>query len=114
MRERDEGSQHTQDHRPETDPFVREVRRQSERARRGRGNSFWQGLGLLSGIGWMIVLPTLAGAILGRWLDVQYESRLFWTLSLLVLGLALGCVIAWRYVTRELGDDRPGSRELDE
>jgi ATP synthase protein I len=82
--------------------FVREVRRQAERARDGRRLGFWQGLGLVGAVGWMVSLPAVLGALAGRWLDRQGGSGLFWTLSLLGLGLALGCASAWRHVTREL------------
>jgi ATP synthase protein I len=86
------------------DPFVREVRRQAERARQRRELSFWQGLSLVGGVGWMVVTPAVAGALLGRFLDTHWGTGIFWTLSLLVLGLVLGCVSAWRHIARELQD----------
>lgn len=82
--------------------FVKEVRRQAERARRGRQMSFWQGLGLVGAVGWMVVLPALIGAFVGRWLDQRFEKGIFWTLSLLVIGLILGCIGAWRHVKGQL------------
>ena len=50
----------------------------------------------------MVSLPPVLGALLGRWLDVRYASGIFWTLSLLVAGLLLGCASAWRHVNEEL------------
>jgi ATP synthase protein I len=50
----------------------------------------------------MIALPAVGGALLGRWVDGRYETGIFWTLSLLTAGLALGCVAAWRAMNREL------------
>jgi ATP synthase protein I len=87
---------------PTEDPFVREIRRQAERARTGRQITFWQGLGLVGAIGWMVSLPTVLGALLGRWLDGLFATGIFWTLSLLAAGLALGCASAWRHARREL------------
>jgi ATP synthase protein I len=87
---------------PPDDPFVTEVRRQAERARRGRHLTFWQGLGLIGAVGWMVSVPAVLGALAGRWLDRRSGSGLFWTLSLLALGLLLGCATAWRHVRREL------------
>jgi ATP synthase protein I len=87
---------------PPEDPFVREIRRQAERVQRGRRLTFWRGLGLVGAVGWMVSLPAVLGAWLGRWLDARSTSGIFWTLSLLVLGLALGCASAWRHVRREL------------
>jgi ATP synthase protein I len=82
--------------------FVNEVRRQAERARRGRQMNFWQGLSLVGAVGWRVVAPALAGAFIGRWLDQRFEKGIFWTLSLLVTGLALGCLSAWRHVREQL------------
>jgi ATP synthase protein I len=84
------------------DPFVTEIRRQAERVRSGRRLTFWQGLGLVGAIGWMVSLPAVLGALLGRWLDAHFASGLFWTLSLLTLGLFLGIASAWRHTKREL------------
>jgi ATP synthase protein I len=87
---------------PGEDKFVGEVRRQVKRAR-GRGEmSFWQGLGLIGAVGWMVVVPALAGAFAGRWLDQRFDRGIFWTLSLLVAGLALGCLTAWRHIRDQL------------
>jgi ATP synthase protein I len=80
------------------DPFVREVRRQAERARVAQRLTFWQGLGLVGSVGWMVALPTLVGAFLGRWIDARAGTGIFWTLSLLSVGLAFGCAGAWRHV----------------
>ena len=38
-----------------------------------------------------IVIPTLIGLFVGRWLDRAFGTGIFWTAPLLVLGLALGC-----------------------
>jgi ATP synthase protein I len=52
-------------------------------------------------VGWSIALPTLGGAILGIWLDKNYPGEHPWTLALLVLGLAIGCTMAWYWISRE-------------
>jgi len=87
---------------PDEDAFVSEVRRQAERLRSGRQMSFWQGVGMVGVVGWMVSVPAVAGALLGRWLDNRAASGIFWTLSLLALGLALGCISAWRHVRQEM------------
>lgn len=63
--------------------------------------SVWSGLGLFGIIGWSIVVPTILGAALGIWLDKNYKEDFSWTLSLLVVGLMLGCVIAWNWIQKE-------------
>lgn len=87
---------------PREDSFVHEIRRQAERLRAGRHLSFWQGLGLVGAVGWMVSIPAVLGALLGRWLDDWFASGVFWTLSLLVTGLTLGCASVWRYIQQEL------------
>jgi len=42
----------------------------------------------------------VVGVFVGRWLDRQFGSRLFWTLGLLAVGLALGCWLAWQRMRR--------------
>lgn len=63
--------------------------------------SVWAGLGLFGMIGWSIAVPTILGAALGIWLDKSSKEEFSWTLSLLVAGLMLGCVIAWNWVQKE-------------
>jgi ATP synthase protein I len=81
-------------------PFVKEIRRQAERTRLSRDLTFWQGLRLVGAIGWMVSLPPVFGAILGRWIDRHNASGVLWTVFFLMLGLALGCASAWRHVHR--------------
>jgi ATP synthase protein I len=64
--------------------------------------SFWEGLSLVGAVGWMVVVPTLIGAFAGRWLDQRFEKGIFWTLSLIVVGLTLGCISAWQHVKGHL------------
>jgi ATP synthase protein I len=84
------------------EPFVAEVRRQAERAGRARHMTFWQGMGLVGSVGWMVAVPTVGGTLLGRWLDRRFGSGIFWTLSLLVAGVAVGCTSAWRQIKRDI------------
>lgn len=64
-------------------------------------NGVWYGLGMFGMIGWSIVVPALAGAALGIWLDAHQPQSFSWTLTLLVLGLFAGCGTAWVWVTNE-------------
>lgn len=63
--------------------------------------SVWYGLGLFGMVGWSIVVPTIMGAAVGMWLDKNYKNDFSWTLSLLVAGLMLGCLIAWNWIEKE-------------
>ncbi|HRD67004.1 MAG TPA: AtpZ/AtpI family protein [Candidatus Competibacter sp.] len=70
------------------------------RARTARQPGPWFGLGVLGIIGWSVALPAVLGALLGLWLDRAHPGRFSWTLSLLLAGLALGCIAAWQWVDR--------------
>lgn len=72
--------------------------RQARRARwqQEGERSVGQNLAMIGALGWTIVLPTLIGIFAGRWLDRHLEMGIFWTLGLLVAGLALGCTLAWK------------------
>jgi len=71
------------------------------RARQEHSQSLWFGLGLLGLIGWSIVVPTLLGLALGMWLDGRFPSQFSWTLMLMVAGLGLGCLNAWKWVDHQ-------------
>jgi ATP synthase protein I len=86
------------------DEFEVHVRRQRElmeRGRREKGQSFWQYVGLIGAVGWSVVVPMVLGALLGLWIDGKYGTRPRWTVGLLLLGLCVGCVNAWRTITKE-------------
>ncbi|MCD6672903.1 MAG: AtpZ/AtpI family protein [Burkholderiaceae bacterium] len=73
--------------------------------REGRPN-IERGLGTSGIVGWSIAVPTLLGVAAGIWVDRRSGSELSWTLSLLAVGLLVGCLTAWYWVGRELGRDR--------
>lgn len=62
------------------------------------GESFWRSLSVLGTVGWAIALPSAAGAWLGHYLDLREDSGVRFTLMLLVAGVMLGSLIAWRVV----------------
>lgn len=84
------------------DPFVQEVKRQADRAEQARRPDFWAGLGLIGTVGWMVSVPAVLGALAGRWIDAHSATGISWTISLLTLGIGIGCTGAWRHVRREL------------
>ena len=71
------------------------------RARQQEERSVWFGLGMFGLVGWSVAIPTLIGIALGVWLDLKSSSRYSWTLMLLVVGIGLGCLNAWFWVSRE-------------
>ena len=84
------------------------------KAQRDPAPGVWFGLGMMGLIGWSVVVPTLAGAALGIWLDARHPGTHSWTLALLVAGLALGCFNAWRWVAKEDAAMREEQQDGDE
>jgi ATP synthase protein I len=70
-------------------------------ASRGR---FWYDFGRFNLTGWSIVLPTMAGLLLGSWLDDVVPVSFSWKLPLMFAGLVLGSWNAWYWIRRI--DDR--------
>lgn len=61
-----------------------------------------QGLSFLGAIGWHLPVPTVAGALIGKWLDGKYpHETVSWSLNLMLLGLVLGMISTWVWVRRE-------------
>lgn len=80
-----------------------------QRARNRPKRSLWFGLGMFGLVGWSVMIPTLLGIALGIWLDKQWPGRVSWTLTLLFLGVIVGCRNAWYWIERERrGNDDDG------
>lgn len=88
--------------------FIETVGQKEERklkARRREGPPAWVGLSMLGMVGWTVTIPTLIGIFIGLWLDVRYPGRPSWTLTLMMVGLVIGCVSAWLWIKRESRGD---------
>jgi ATP synthase protein I len=96
--------------------FSREVGAQAARKLRARKSTqgVWFGLGMMGLIGWSVVVPTLLGAALGIWLDNRHPGKYSWTLMLLVIGLVIGCLNAWHWVSKEDKEMREEQENNDE
>lgn len=53
-------------------------------------------LGMMGRFGWTMVGPPLLGALVGRWLDRTFQSGVFWSATLVFLGVAAGFYMVWR------------------
>jgi ATP synthase protein I len=109
-RPEDPGHPHGQaEEQPEPRPRSREIliREAGERAerkmrgRRRRSHGVWFGLGMFGTVGWSVAIPTLLGAALGIWMDANWPGPYSWTLVGLLAGVALGCLNAWYWVSKE-------------
>lgn len=72
-----------------------------EKGKQERGESFWRYVGLIGTVGWSVVVPMVLCVFLGLWLDRKFGSGSKCTLALLLSGLAMGCLSAWRTITKE-------------
>ena len=93
------------DERHQSDPhgFGELIERKVDRKLAAQGDrhaAIWAGLGMSGMIGWAVVVPTVAGALLGAYLDRRFPSVHSWTLTLLALGLVTGCIQAWHWVSQ--------------
>ncbi len=79
---------------------VRKRRERRDRWLREGPRALLRNLGLVGSLGWLLVLPPLAGAFLGRWLDSRYHSGVFWSATFIFCGVALGAVLVWQKVRK--------------
>lgn len=70
-------------------------------ARRQRHRLIWFGLGMFGMVGWSVVVPMLVAIAIGMWIDRTWPSQYSWTLMMLILGVALGCLNAWNWIQKE-------------
>jgi len=75
--------------------------RRKLRARRHKEGSIWFGLGMFGLVGWSVAIPVLIFLALGIWIDSRTAGPFSWTLMLLVLGVILGSIHAWFWITKE-------------
>jgi ATP synthase protein I len=70
-------------------------------AKRKKNGYMWFGLGMFGLVGWSIVIPTFIGVVIGIIIDTRYDFQFSWTLMLMFLGLILGCINVWFWISKE-------------
>ena len=93
---------------------VEKRRKRKLRARRQREHGIWFGLGMFGLVGWSVAIPVLIFLALGIWIDSRSSGPFSWTLMLLVLGVILGSIHAWFWITKERREIERERREEDE
>jgi ATP synthase protein I len=91
---------------------AREVRKLKAKRRGVQG--IWFGLGMFGLIGWAVAIPTLLGVLIGSFIDKLFPGIHSWTLSLLIIGLFIGCLNAWHWVVKEEKAIREEEEKKDE
>lgn len=89
---------------PDDNHMHEAVRLREQRARRWEEEGerpLWMNLSMVGALGWLIVMPTLLGVLIGRWLDETFETGILFTGAMIFLGVCLGGSLAWRRINRE-------------
>jgi ATP synthase protein I len=63
--------------------------------------NFWRLVGLMSSLGWSLVLPIVAGALLGQYLDRVTGQEFVWTVGLLFGGVAMSLYNLYHILYKE-------------
>lgn len=71
------------------------------KAQREKHHTIWFGFGMFGLIGWSVTIPAVLGAMLGAWIDSRWPGPYSWTLMLLIGGVTLGCLNAWKWIHKE-------------
>ena len=91
-------------HDPSPDGLTKAVRERRARQQDWRDEgqpSVMRFVGQIGVLGWIIVTPTLVGLFIGRWIDRQLGTGIFWSAPLLLVGVAIGFWSAWRWMHRQ-------------
>ena len=59
--------------------------------------SFWQSLSVM-GVGWLIVTAAVGGALAGRWLHARWNTGIWLTALLVVVGASVGMALVWQLI----------------
>lgn len=88
--------------------FSKSLKRKAARklsAQKNRDRPVWFGFGMFGLVGWAVTVPTLLGVILGVWIDNKWDGSQSWTLNFLIIGVLMGCINAWYWISKESEHD---------
>jgi ATP synthase protein I len=80
------------------------VRLRSERSARWKKEGerpLWKNLSMIGALGWLIVVPTLLGALAGRWLDQLLGTGVTFSGALIFAGICIGFYLAWHRMNED-------------
>lgn len=69
--------------------------------RREGERSLGRNLAMIGAYGWLVVVPTVGGAFLGRWLDGLRGGGILFTGALVMLGAGAGMWLMWRRMNED-------------
>jgi ATP synthase protein I len=85
--------------------FIDYVDKESQRLKSREGRKgLWHYVVTACSIGWLVVLPALGGAYIGRHIDRWLGTQGYWTMSLMMSGLGVGIYWIWKQNLHKGGD----------
>jgi ATP synthase protein I len=63
--------------------------------------SFWRYAYIIGVGGWLFVIPIVGGAYLGRYIDKKVEAGISWTITFIIIGIAIGIYNIWHFYIKE-------------
>ena len=83
--------------------FSEKVEKSAEELTRARKEKsrFWHYAQMLGVGGWLFVIPVVAGAYLGRYLDRKLGGEISWTITFMIIGIAVGIYNIWYFLLRK-------------
>ncbi|RME99436.1 MAG: AtpZ/AtpI family protein [Alphaproteobacteria bacterium] len=92
---------HDEERRRDIEEAVKRHRtRRAARSAEGE-RPLWRDLSMIGALGWLIVLPALAGVFTGRWVDTLLGSGVTFSTALTLAGVCLGFWMAWKRMHAE-------------
>jgi ATP synthase protein I len=84
-------------------PFSEKVEKSAEDLMKSRKEKsrFWHYAQMLGVGGWLFVIPVVAGAYLGRYLDERTRGEISWTITFIIIGVAVGAYNIWYFLLRK-------------
>lgn len=80
---------------------IRSSAKRMQRARSKPSESPLRGFSVFGIVGWSVAVPTVAGALVGNWLNRVAPQNYSWTIALILGGTAIGIFIAWDWLSKE-------------
>jgi ATP synthase protein I len=87
--------------RTEMQETIRKHQLRRERWETEGERPLWKNLSMIGALGWLVVLPTLVGVFVGRWLDGMFSSGVTFSGAFTFVGACLGFWLAWRRMNEE-------------
>ena len=86
----------------EQDNFSKDIEKSAKDLMRARKEKtgFWHYASFIGLWGWLFVIPVVAGAYLGRYLDKKIRSGTSWTITFIIIGIFLGIYNVWYFYFR--------------